>query len=104
MLQQLLQITESRDVGLTSRLNQSCCIALDKLLRCDRSVLQFPGCKYGVQLHAPMKCYRTLSNSAPDPQVTTPVLTYSALVALYILFVILACVMLSFPLFFPLFC
>lgn len=35
--------------GFDLRLNQSCCIALDKLLRCDHSVLQFAGYKYGVQ-------------------------------------------------------
>lgn len=65
MPQQLLQITESRGMGLTWGLIS---LALDKLLRWDHSVLRFPGCKYGVRLHAPMKCYRALSNSASNPQ------------------------------------
>lgn len=58
----------TRRHGFDLRLSQSCCVALDKLLRGDLSGLQFPGCKCRVQLHAPMQCCRALSNSAPDPQ------------------------------------
>jgi len=54
--------------GFALRLHQSRCVALEKLLKCDRAVLRFPVCRYRVQLHTPVKCCSTLSKSTPNSQ------------------------------------